>query len=276
MPNESGAMFDVFVEGGLIDDADVVLSAVRFCRWDYNGTQSPVLALNVKMVDDEAKAHDQYLSCGDLKFFVPSDDGKKAIPVGNQQKLNLNTNAVQFIISIMNADTRGQLAAKLRSGDDISVLEGTKVHVVRKAQPKRAGIIQAQASDAPNQGRERTSLLVEKIIAYPGEAGAGSSAGSGVGAGAAKSGNGSVGAGTGAGSDTETKAIGVMLAVLASNGGQLGKAMIAGKAFNDEGMKAEEAPVRNAILGMIVRPEFLAAQGRPWTFDAASGIVKLG
>jgi|SRR5436190_14291981 len=279
-PEEQGAVFDEFSTGGLLDDADVIFNQCRFARWDYNGTQAPVLALNIKMQDVEGEIHDPYLSSGDLKFFVPSSDGKRAVPVGNQQKLNINTNAVQFLISIMNADVRGELANKLKSSSDISVLDGLKAHVVRKAQPKRAGII-VQATDQAQ--RDRTTLVVDKILAYPWEP---APAGFGTVKQAAQpaqrtGGNGAVQqaaqpAGSAAGTDTEEKAVGVLLSVLAEAGGQIKKTNIAGKVYTNESMKAETAPVRNAILGLVVNPQFLGAEGRPWQYDAATGTVSLG
>jgi hypothetical protein len=127
--------------------------------------------------------------------------------------------------------------------------------------------------------------VVEKILAYPWEPAPAHMTKAGQAqavqqqqrpqAAAAPGGNGAAVAGA-AGSDTEDKAVGVLLSVLAEAGGQIKKTNIAGKAFASEGMKAEAAPVRNAILGLIVNQTFLAAEGRPWTYDPATGTVSLG
>lgn len=279
MAGQQGAMFDEFVQGGLIDDADVKLLSNRFVKWDYNGSQpQPVLALHVQMQDAEGTTHDQYLSAGDLKFFVPSDDGRKAIPVGAQTKLNLNTNAVQFLISLMNADVKGELAAKLRSGDDIGVLDGTVVHIIRKAQPKRAGII-VQPVEGGEQ-RQRTVLTVEKLIAYPWEnkgvpgATAGAAGAAGAAAGGGASAPAAAQAAPSASAEVEGACIGAMLSILGASGGSIKKAAIAGKAFNDDNIKSLPVAQRNQALSLIVNPAFLGAPDRPWAFDAAAGEVR--
>lgn len=291
---ERGAMFDEFVVSGLIDDADVTIESARFVSWDYKGqVQPPVLALQLWLVDGDGNKHDDYLSAGDQKFFVPSSDGRKAIPVGSQQKLNLNTNAVEFLISLMNADTRGQLAAKLRAGDDIGIIDGVKVHVVRKAQKKRAGIqIQATAPDPSQPGqapRQKTVLTVEKLIAYPWEAaGAAASASTQAPAGAvaagapapvaaAPAGNGAAGPAVAA--DLQATTVGTLLQTVAESGGSIKKSQIAGKVFSNPDVKAMPTPVRNSLLGLIVRADFLTSEAvasMGIKYDAASDTVALG
>lgn len=292
-------MFDEFVLGGLIDDADVTILSARFATWDYKGqVNPPVLALRLELKDDENQVHEDYLSSGDLKFFVPSNDGKKAIPVGSQQKLNLNTNAVEFLLSLMNADTRGQLAAKIKGGDDISVIDGTRVHIVRKAQKKRPGITITATEPVPGQlpgqpPREKRVLTVERVIAYPGEAvgAAGTAQAPAPGAAIpaataapvaaaavappAAGGNGAV-----AGSEaTMNAALGTLITILAEGGGSIKKAQIAGKVFSNADVKTMAVADRNALLGMIVRDDFLASAlvvGSGVKFDPASGTVTLG
>lgn len=293
---ERGAMFDEFVVSGLIDDADVTIESARFVSWDYKGQVTPpVLALQLWLVDGDGARHDDYLSAGDQKFFVPSSDGRKAIPVGSQQKLNINTNAVEFIISLLNADTRGELAAKIKGGDDISVMDGVKVHVVRKAQKKRAGIqIQANAvPDVPGQApRQKTVLTVEKLIAYPWEA-AGAAARPAAAAGAvatgaaapvatasAPAGNGAAPvAGPAVAADLQATTVGTLLQIVAESGGSIKKAQIAGKVFSNADVKAMPVATRNSMLGLIVRDDFLASEAVKAMgigFDPASGTVALG
>lgn len=270
---ERGAMFDEFVEGGArLDDADITIDSARFARWDYKGKVNPaVLALQINAKDNDGKVHEEYLSAGDLKFFVPSDDGKKAIPVGSQAKLNLQTNAVAFLVSIINSDTRGEMAAKLRATDDISVLDGLRVHVVQKAQPKRASI---SARPEDTNRAPSTQLQVDKIIAYPWEGGRAAVEATVGAAAPATAGNGAAGpAVSGELADTAT---GILLTILAEAGGSIKKGAIVGKAFNNPAMTALPAPTRNAVLGMIVKPEFLGASGQPWKVDEAQGTVSLG
>src|SRR3954463_13477960 len=98
MAVEQGAIFDEFVEGGLLDDADVLVRSARFAKWNYNGTQKDSLFLRTVLVTDDGKEHEEYLSAGDLRFFVPSSDGTKAVPVGAQTKMNINSNFGAFIL----------------------------------------------------------------------------------------------------------------------------------------------------------------------------------
>lgn len=277
-PNEVGALFDEFVQGGLLDDADVLVTGSRFSTWDYNGKQpTPVLAIKLTMVDGDNNQHEQYLSSGELRFFVPSTDGRLAVPVGNQQKLNLNTNAVAFLLSVMNADTQQALSNQLKATGDVSLLEGVRMHVVRKAQPKRAGLIQAPGTEGQPQ-REKTQLLCEKIIAYAGQAAPAAGAKPAAPAAAPAAG---AAAPAAAGGELDDTTVGVLLRLLSENGNSLKVSAIAGKffgaaAFKDGGDSAMTAPQRNAVLGLIVKPDFLGADGRPWTFDKAANTVSLG
>lgn len=267
----SGAFFDEFVQGGLLDDADVTIKSARFSAWDYNGKiKDPVLALKVDMEDGEGTVHEQYLSAGDLKFFSPSEDGKRAVPQGTGNKLNINTNAVGLIMSIINADTRGEMAAKIRATNDISVLDGLKCHIIRKAQPKRAGILQQQGDDT----REKTAIQVEKIIAYPWEAAPATTAGAKTAAPAAATATATAGAPASAAADA---AVTLLLQIVSENNGSLKKSAIAGKAFANPDFKALPAPERNAILGIIVKPEFLASETvKSMGMSFASDTVTLG
>jgi hypothetical protein len=156
-----------FVEGGLIDDVDVEFVEVQFCQYDYNGASDPVLALGVKMraeQDGQLKDFDQYYSAGSLEHFVPSADGYGLEPVGGKTSLNSNTNTAKFFQSLLEA-SNGGLEEVLNSGN-VAGLVGLKCHVARVAQPKRSGIIRT----GKNADREATVLLVNRIIAYPGQA----------------------------------------------------------------------------------------------------------
>lgn len=270
---EQGVAFDEFVQGGLLDDADVTILGSRFSTWDYNGKQAPVFALKVTMTDDEGAQHEQYLSCGELRFFVPSTDGKKAVPVGTAQKLNLNTNAVAFLLSVMNADKVGTLTAALKASGDASLLEGLKVHVVRKAQPKRAGLaITAPGVEGVPQ-REKTQLLVEKIIAYAGGVAAPAGAAAPVAAAGA-----AAPAAAAPVSEVDDLAVGALCTLLGENGNSMVSTAIAGKFFSSPAVKAMELDpaTKNKVLAVVVQPGFLGAAGRPWTFDAASKTVTMG
>lgn len=278
MASQTGAMFDEFSVVGGIEEGEVTVKSARFNQWDYNGTVPvPVLALRTIMLDTEGAEHNEQLSSGDLKYFIPSEDGKRAIPVGTQTKLNASTNAAAFIISLINADTRGEMAGKLRTTDDISVIDGIRLYVKRK-EVKRSGIIQTQPGPQGVVGgtRQQTQLIVDKVIAYPWEAQAAGKQQSAP-AGATQAGPATPApAGNGAAHEAATS---ILLQVVAEAGGAIKKTAIAGKVFSNADAKAMTAPERNALLGMIVRDDFLASEqvaSMGITFDKAAGTLTLG
>lgn len=257
---EVGAMFDEFAQGGGgIEEGDVTITSARFGTWDYRGKSNPVLGLNLKMTDADGQEHDEWLSAGDLKFFVPSADGKKAVPVGTATKLNGSTNAAAFIISLLNADTRGEFAAKVRSTDDISVLDGLKVHVSRKAAPKRSGIV----IQPGQENKQQTQLVVDKVIAYPGEAGSAPATKAAAPAAA------SAAAPANALADT---ARATLLSIVGAAGGSIKKTQLASKVLAE--MKDAVPATRNGVLGMIVRDDFLNSVAEVGlAYDAATGTI---
>lgn len=285
---ERGAMFDEFIETGLLDDANVLIRTARFAQWNYNGKiKDPILALRAEMLDEEGKVHEQFMSSGDLTFFVPSNDGRKAVPIGKYQKLNKNTNAAAFILSIMNSDTRGEMTAKLKTTDDIGVLDGLKVHVVRKKQPKRQSLVApgSEAAGVAAQEEEKFQMVVDRVLSYPWENGAGqvqtirpsdvAQIPASVLTGAAPQ----SAPATGGASAATDLAIGVVVSVIAANGGSIKKAAIAGKVYTNDLVKSESAATKNAILGLVTKDEFLlsdAAKAVGVNYNQQSGEVSLG
>lgn len=284
-----GAMFDEFVVGGLLDDADVTLRTVRFRSWDYNGNiKEPVLGLQFEMVEDDGTVTVDVGSAGELKIFQPSPDGKKAVPMGATKKLNQNTNAVLTLLSLMQADTRGELAAKLRATDDISILDGTKVHILRKPQPKRKNMPVITAPDMPagqvQQKREQMYISIEKIISYPWEtspvatAAAPATATAAVATPAAAVQAAPVAAAAPAAGANVDIANAVLIDILAANGMSMPRAALAGQVFKNETMLKLPPAQKNAILGMMVGDAYLtgAAAAMGVKFDPAVGVISLG
>lgn len=151
------------VQGGLIDDLDVEFTAALFTIFDYQGKADPRVCLRVDMKDDEGNLHEQYFSAADPKHFAPSDDGNGIVAVSEKGALIKGSNYDGFMSSLINA---GFPESNLREG--IGGLVGTKVHVARKAAPKRSGII----NQPGQENREQTVLVVTKIISLPGQGGA--------------------------------------------------------------------------------------------------------
>lgn len=152
-----------FVDSGLLDDADVQVTDIQFCIWNYGGKYPDSLALGVEFTelypqqDGTFKKHEQYYSAGDLQYFRPSADGSTLEPVGDKTAMNSNTNAAQFLGSVVKA---GFPAAQFEAGS-CKVLKLLKVHVNRVAQPKRAGL----TPKAGDSDKEKTVLLVSRILA---------------------------------------------------------------------------------------------------------------
>jgi hypothetical protein len=148
--------------GGLLDDADVTIIDTSWAEWDYNGNiDHKILALAVQFEDGEGKTYDQYYSGGELTYFVPSEDGSIAVPVGDKQLLNDNCNAIKFCQSLIEAGMPDEIMA---SGN-VKEWVGLKCHVNQHAQPKRTGLIRG----GKNADREPTVLLVTQIHELPGQ-----------------------------------------------------------------------------------------------------------
>lgn len=151
-----------FSAGGIIDDIDVNILDAVFIQYDYQGNiDHEILALGIQYQDDNGKTYDQYYSAGELSYFIPSDDARSIVPVGDKSMLAETSNAAKFLASLMEAGVDPEV---LGAGS-LEPLIGMRVHVKQHAQPKRQGLIRG----GKNADREPTVLLVTQILAYPGE-----------------------------------------------------------------------------------------------------------
>lgn len=240
-------------QGGLVDDIDVDIKEAKFIEWDYNGNiASPVLGMELTLIDAEGKDYQQVFSAGDLKRLQPSEDGKRAIAVGGATGLNANSNAVAFLASLIDA---GFPEEKFAEGD-ISVMEGANVHVLRKAQPTRKGIAAQNAN-----GREATVLLVTKINRLPGEGKKGVARPTTTTT-ASKTASKPTPAES---SDVETEAAETIIAMLEANGGEVTKSSVGAKSFK----LLSKNPNRPAILKLMTDDDWLESSGESfgWTYD---------
>lgn len=261
--------------GGLIDDVDVTIKECKFVAWDYNGNiQEPVLALGVTFVDDDGNEADQYFSAGDLKSFVPSKDGKQALPVGTKTGLNDGSNFALFLLSALNA---GFPEDRLES--DISIFTGMYCHIKRIPQPKRSGI-----ADTNTSGREKTVVTIEKIHRLPWDAKkpggmAGKSAGAPKmgGLGGTKTAAAAGGKANGQAAQSQQSAMavddeltvaaqGAIVDVVAEAGGSVPKARLSQLLFK----QLAKDPNRNQIVNLAFKDEFLSMDGSPWSYDGTT------
>lgn len=156
--------------GGLLDDADVELILARFTTgYGANSSGAGAEATTLKLVlkDGDGTEHEQYYSCGN--GFVPSETGDEAtqglslVPVGDKTAPSGSSNMAMVIGSMINAG----LPEDLLDSGDISAIEGTKGHVNRIPEPKRAGL---PAREGARKDQPRTVLVFTTITGLPGEA----------------------------------------------------------------------------------------------------------
>lgn len=214
--------------GGLLDDANVTIRQARFVRFDFGGkAEKPRLCLAVEMIDGDGRAHTEYYSAGDMKFFVPTADGKGYDSVADKTALYRSCNAVVFIESIVAA---GFPESKL--GNDISVIEGLKVHVSRVAQKTR------KFQDGRTSKDDATVLVVDAILSMPPT--------------------------STAAADIVGKAEATILAAILANHGPLPMGRVQTDVF-----KALMGDPQCGAVMRILTPEFLTTPGRPWIVDAS-------
>lgn len=243
------------VQGGLIDDLNVTIKSASFTIFDYQGKAEPRVCLRLELEDEEDGIHEQFYSAADPKHFAPSADGNGIVAVGEKGALNKGSNFEQFMVSLINA---GFPEAKLREG--ATGMVGTKVHVVRKAQPQRGGIIRQEG-----QG-QATILLVDQVLELPGEGKKGaaktSKANVPVANKPAAKASAPAAASTDNGVDDDLRAI-VMEALEAKPEGYAPKGLV------PVVFKKATGPNKKAMTARVVQEEFLAAGAEEglWQFD---------
>lgn len=269
---------DTFTQGGLVDDVDAVVKSFRAVEWNYQGKSDAVLAFHLNFVTKDGDEYDQYYSAGDLKRMVPSDDGKHIVFVAGSGTVIEQSNAGQFMASLVNAGF-----PKTKLGSDLSVIDGLGAHLRRVAQPERKGLKKAEGE------RQAQVLIVTEVLWLPGETpkftvGAGNKtatgpgvAGKSVGAPTSTLG---VAAGPAVVQSTEDPAVigaktrDYILGILAASGGTANKSTLPQALF--KACAEKQDPNQGAILQMAFRGDYLTAGGHPWKYDANTGQLSLG
>ena len=230
-------------QGSIIDDIDVLIADAAFVQWDYNGNiDHEVLALGIQFQDDNGKTYDQYYSAGELTYFVPSDDGAGVVPVADKQLLNDNTNAMKFLMSLLEV---GFTEETLATGN-VKELVGTKIHVKQQAQPVRQGLIRG----GKNADRTPTVLLASALISLPGQeapAPAKKPAGGKV-PGATASSKPGLGAAKSAVTPATTKSAATARTGAGKPNGAAGKSTPAPSAVGDDGLKDTALEILTGII----------------------------
>lgn len=222
---------------GLLDDVSVEWVKVKFTTWDYQGkAAATVPALCVSLKTTEGEEADQYYSMGRADDWVPSDDGKRLLPVGRASKLSKSSNGMLLLGSLIDA---GFPEDKIT--DDCSVFQGLECHMLRQKQPKRTGLEGARA--------DATILLVSEIHKLPWEKAKSAPA---KGKKAEEKGGDEV--------DVTAEATDAVLQVLAEEE-SVTKKQIATKVFKI----VKSHPQKSAITSLVYSNEFL--ESGPWEFD---------
>lgn len=155
------------VEGGVVPvDRNLTWEECRFALFDYTKRDGTVVATTtaarIKYTDDDGQEYTQHYSVSDPERFVPSDDGKTLVPVGNAQSLNKSSNFFILMTNLVNAGF-----PENRLEEDISTLDGLRTYNIGIPEPKRSGLARTAAEG--EQARERIISVPSQILQLPGE-----------------------------------------------------------------------------------------------------------
>lgn len=159
---------DTYTQGGLIGNVDVRITYAKYVRWDYNGKaaqESPALLVKLLPLDGTGVEAEQYLSCGALKDFQPSEDGEWLETVSDDSPSGMrnSTNLAHW-----NNALAGLGIAKNKMDGSAQFYVGFELHVVRQKAP--AG------SSGTDMKEDREILVPSKLLKAPWDAGARKSA----------------------------------------------------------------------------------------------------
>jgi hypothetical protein len=207
---------------------------------------------------------DQLYSAGALNRFAPSEDNETPLTeVGNEGRyvvaaegstataLSRSSNFIFFIQELANAGFPED-----RMGDDITCLEGTVMHIIRKPAPKREGF--AGSTPVVEGAREKTILVPNKVLGFPWDAKKGGKAKAATAAAGTKA----------AGTDVNTLTVGIIKDALAKSGGSVTPNEVKKAAFpaliKNKGIDTKD---RNTILAQLTDSDWLTNNQGEYAFD---------
>jgi len=148
------------VEGGLFDAGEVDIPSAKFVIKQLQNTDKELTWLEVTFKPGgDVKEFTDYFLFGDPQSFVPSQDGRKLLPVADKA-LDANSTGVQFMRSLRDAGVSKQLTD---AGDIQPILVGGRFKVIRVNQKKNGQDVMGK------NNKPRTYLKVDKVIKLPGE-----------------------------------------------------------------------------------------------------------
>lgn len=160
---------DDFVQGGLIDNVDVVIKDIVFTKdlpsEEYRSAVPVFFAkAYLGMLDDPNVVIDQSWSCGALKDHQPVDDEGNEADEGHRLIGSAMMKGSNFHHFVQSMELNGLSKELTRSGDLRSLI-GAEMHVERKT-IKREGLAGAVREDGRAAGQV---LLCTKMLHAPGE-----------------------------------------------------------------------------------------------------------
>lgn len=224
--------------GGLLDDCDVEFGVAKFIMGDYGGKSAvrvPMLSLDVKVLGgDDDETHTQFYSVGGKDDFAPSDDGKSLMATGSKAAIVKTSNFGELIRSLVDA---GFPPSQIKD-DDVGFLTGVRAHMKRKAMDRKG-----LADGGKKDGREQTTLLVEKLLDTPKAGGKGKASGGKASAEVDE--------------ELMTAITEVITLILVNNDGTIAKKDILSKVLKMDEVKG--SPVKNKIVQNITKDAVLGA-----------------
>jgi hypothetical protein len=247
----------------LIDDADVEITGAKVVIFDFGGKAARV-CVAVEMKTEDGTEATEFLSAGDTKFFRPSANGRRIVPIGERGTIVNSTKYMHFMTSLVNLGWPEE-----RMSQDVDVIVGTRCHVKRKASPKSwSGINRGEGE------REATTFEATAIHAYPWDKGKGKTAakpaaGKSTAQQAARpNGKGAAGAASSAGGDDALdEELGIVVQkVLAEAGGSVSKKKLVPAVFQVDGIDPAK---KKLMVKRVFEDDFLIAgmsEGK-WSWD---------
>lgn len=239
------------------DGGPGTLNTLRAVVWDYNGSSEPKCFVHANITGTEdGKERDEYFGVGDLDKFSPSEDGLKVVPKKKGALVSDSCNFAHLINSLVAAGFDPD-----KIGDDLSIFDDMDAVFART---KITRTIKGESKDSD-------PLLVAEITRMPGEkkkvAGKPAVAGKATSAAAApKAGK------AAAAPDVDEQAQDLAFEVLGEQEGPISRKKLSQLVF----AKAKKEPNVKDLMNRTADPEFLGADGRPWSYDADAETVVIG
>lgn len=253
--------------GGPPVQQNLLIEEARFVYFDYDGKANKTFAARLKLKGDDGTQYVQHYSVGDPARWMPSEDGRQAIPLGTTKGINDNSNFGILLKEFANAGYPRE-----RMSSDIGTWDGSYAYWDGVPAPKRTGLASAPAADGQAQ-REAIVLVPTKFHSFGGGVAAAPvgavppgappapSVPAAPPAPAAPAAPAAPPAATpAAGGDLNSKALVSLTTVSNARGGNFALNEVVPQIMTDYG----QDPQRDALMGHLMSPDFaqfLASQG---------------